>query len=71
MYLNAVVAPALRGRVGTLDRKNFPNGSFRQGPGFDPAAATMLHFNFNRGHDKRREMAEAGLWLVPPTDALK
>jgi len=64
MYVNLVLAKALGARVGTLSRLAFPNGAFRIGRHFDPAAAAMMHFNFNRGNDKRLQMAEAGVWFL-------
>eukprot|EP00614_Pseudopedinella_elastica_P005259 CAMPEP_0172599988 /NCGR_PEP_ID=MMETSP1068-20121228/20111_1 /TAXON_ID=35684 /ORGANISM="Pseudopedinella elastica, Strain CCMP716" /LENGTH=704 /DNA_ID=CAMNT_0013400427 /DNA_START=81 /DNA_END=2195 /DNA_ORIENTATION=+ len=66
-YLNHVLAEqlyTLGRRTTTLNRTLFPNGAFRRGPLFEAGAATMIHFNFNTGHDKRREMRESGYWFA-------
>jgi len=67
MYLNHVVAKDLPGRVDTLPRHHFPNGAFRAGPHFNATRARMIHFNYNIGHTKAAQMAEAGLWFVDAT----
>ena len=67
MYVNLVLAKELGSRVGTLGRPRFPNGSFRRGRHFDMAQAARVHFNFNNGHDKRRQMAEANVWFIERT----
>lgn len=65
MYLNHVVAQSLPGQtVGTLPRRQFPNGAFRAGPHFNATHALMVHFNFNYGHAKAAQMDAAELWFV-------
>jgi hypothetical protein len=64
MFLNKAARTTLGRRVTTLNRTQFPNGSFRQGPHFDRDAAYAVHFNFNTGHAKRAEMEAAGLWFL-------
>ena len=66
-YLNHVVSKALPGRIDTLPRREFPNGAFRASPHFNVTHARMVHFNYNIGHTKARQMEEAGLWFVDTT----
>lgn len=63
MYMNAVMSKdILLNKITTLNRDLFPNGAYKKGPHFNQDVARALHFNYNRGHEKKLQMEEFGMW---------
>jgi hypothetical protein len=49
----------------TLNRGQFPNGTFITGDAYKMTAPCLLHFNFIIGQGKQQTMRRLGYWYVP------
>lgn len=49
----------------TLDRRQFPNGSFLKDNKYKEGNPVLLHFNYILGKDKKRFMKQKECWVLP------